>query len=91
MALNEKKKTKKIHKFDEDFIKNYDDDSDKGYILEVNIEYSKNLFNLHGDLPFSSERKKIEKCKKLVCRKLCCSHKSLKTSIKSWINTKKDA
>ena len=28
-------------KNDEDFIKNYDEDSDKGYILEVDVEYPK--------------------------------------------------
>ena len=58
---------KNIHKFNEDFIKNYDEDSDKGYILKVNAEYPKNLCNLHGDLPFLAERKKIKKCSKLVC------------------------
>ena len=26
-------------KFNEDFIKNYDEDSDKRYILEVDVEY----------------------------------------------------
>ena len=32
-----------ISKFNEDFIKNYDEDSNKGYILEVDVEYPKNL------------------------------------------------
>ena len=64
MVLNGKKN---ILKFNEDFIKNYDEDSDKGYILEVDFEYPKNLFNLHGDLPFLAERKKIKKCNKFVC------------------------
>ena len=27
---------KKIHRFNKDFIKYYDEDSDKGYILEAN-------------------------------------------------------
>ena len=56
IVLNGKKK---IHKFDEDFIKNYDQDSDKGYILEVNVEYLKYRLNLHVDLQFLAERKKI--------------------------------
>ena len=64
VVLNGKKN---ILKFNEDFIKNYDEDSDKGYILEVDFEYPKNLLNLHGDLPFLAERKKIKKCNKLVC------------------------
>ena len=53
--------------FDERFIKNYNENNDEGQIREVDVEYSKNLFNLHNDLPFLPERKKIEKCKKLVC------------------------
>ena len=56
-----------LSKFDERFIKNYDENNDKGYILEVDVEYPKNLFNLHCDLPFLLERKIIEECKKLVC------------------------
>ena len=47
--------------------KNYDENSNKGYILEVDVEYPKNLFNLDKDLPFLAEKKKIDKCKKLVC------------------------
>ena len=63
-------------KFTEEFIKNYNEDSDKGYILEVDIEYGKaeskgrypkKLHDLHSDLPFSPERMKINKCTKLVC------------------------
>ena len=38
--------------FKEYFIKNYDEDSNKGYFLEVDVEYPKNLHNLHSDLPF---------------------------------------
>ena len=49
-----------IQKFNEKFVKNYDEDSDKGYILEVDVEYPKNLLNLHGDLPFLAQRKKIK-------------------------------
>ena len=52
---------------DEEFIKNYDEDSDKGYILKVDVENLKNLHDLHSDLPFLPERMKINKCTKLVC------------------------
>ena len=54
-------------KFNKDFIKNYDEDSDKGYIFEVDVEYPKYLHVLYSDLPFLPERMKINKCSKLVC------------------------
>ena len=37
------------------------------YILEIDIEYPKDLHNLHSVLPFVSERMKIKKYNKLVC------------------------
>ena len=56
-----------LSKFDEKFIKNYDENSDKEYILEVDVEYLKNPHKLHSDLPFLPGRMKINKCGKLVC------------------------
>ena len=56
-----------MSKFTAKFIKNYDEDSDKGYILEVDVKYLKNLHGFHEDLPFLPERMKIDKCNKLVC------------------------
>ena len=58
---------KKLSKFNEEFIKKYDENSDKGNFLQVDVEYPKNLYNLHSDLPFLPERLKIEKCNRLVC------------------------
>ena len=54
-------------KIDGDVIKNYDKESDQGYILKVDIEYSKHLYDLHSDLPFLLKRMKIDKCTKVVC------------------------
>ena len=45
--------------FNEDFIKNYNEESDEGYFLEVNVQYPENLHELHDDLPFLPERMKI--------------------------------
>ena len=41
-----------MSKFNENFIKNYDEDSDKGYILEVDVEYRKRFHNFHNNSPF---------------------------------------
>ena len=38
---------KNLSKFNESFIKNYDENSDKGYILEIHVEYPNKLFNFH--------------------------------------------
>ena len=56
-----------LSKFNEDFIKNQNKNSNKGYFLEVDVEYPKKLFSSHKDLAFLSERKKIEKVEKPVC------------------------
>ena len=56
-----------ISDINEDFTKNYDENSDKGYILEVDIDYSKKLSKLHSDLPFLPMGKKIGKVEKLKC------------------------
>ena len=55
------------NKINEDFIKNYNKNDNKGYILEVDVEYPKRLHELHSDLPFLSERMEVNKCKKPVC------------------------
>ena len=56
-----------LSRFNEDFIKNYKENSDVGYFLEVDVEYPINLSKAHKELPFLPERKKLEKIEKLVC------------------------
>ena len=51
----------------EKFIKNYNENDNKGYIFEVDVKYAKRLHDLNSDLPFLSERMEVNKCKKLVC------------------------
>ena len=52
--------------FNENFIKNYNEESDEGYFLEVDVQYPEKLHETHNDLPFLLERMKIEKVEKLV-------------------------
>ena len=52
--------------FNEDFMKNYHKESDKGDFLEVDVLYLEKLHKLYNDLSFLLERMKIEKVVKLV-------------------------
>ena len=53
-------KQEDLSQFNEDFIKNYDENSNTGYFFEVDIDYLKELFNLLKDLPFFPETKKVD-------------------------------
>ena len=66
LPINGFKWVKNLSKFNEDFIKKYEN-GDKGYFLEVDVEYQKTLFNSHKDLPFLPKRKKVGKVEKLIC------------------------
>ena len=52
--------------FNEDFVKNCNEEIDEGYFLEVGLQYHENLHNLHNNLLFLPERIKIEKGEKIV-------------------------
>ena len=48
--------------FTDDFIKNYDDEGDKGYLIQVDVEYPKELHSAYEDLPFLPEKRiKLDK------------------------------
>ena len=66
LPVNNFKWVKDIFKFEESFIKSYNEESDKGCFLEVDVHYSEKLHELHNDLTFSPERMKIEKVEKPV-------------------------
>ena len=52
VPINNFKWDNNLEDFTTDFIKNYDEDSDTGYLLEVDLEYPKELHEAHRDLPF---------------------------------------
>ena len=56
-----------ISKIDKDFVKVYNKNDNKGYILDVDVDYPNKLQNLHRDLPFLPERMVFNNTKKLVC------------------------
>ena len=84
------------NEINEEFIKSYNENSNKGHILEVDVKYPKKLHDLHSDLPFLPKRMKIDKCKKLACnlqnkKKIRRTHKIIETSIKLRIKIKKSS
>ena len=62
---------KQIDKID---LAKYKEDCDKGLILEVDLEYSKELHDLHNDYPLAAEKLKVsnymlsEYCKKIASK-----------------------
>ena len=77
----------------EDFIKSYNENSDEGYFVEVDIEYPKQLWSSHKDVPFLPERRKLEKVGKLVCsiedrEKYVIHIRTLKQALNNRLNLK---
>ena len=59
--VNEFKWIDDISKFNKDFIKSFNDESDEGYFLEVGVQYPEKLRYLRNDLSVLSERVNIGK------------------------------
>ena len=72
MAMSEKLPIKgfkwiaDISRIDENFVKGYNKNSNKGYILKVDVDYPCELQNLHCDLPFLPEKMVVNNTKKLI-------------------------
>ena len=59
-------KIKENFQFNEDFTKNYNQESDEGYFVEVDIQCLEKWHELRNNLSFLSERMRFEKVEKLV-------------------------
>ena len=81
--------------FTDDFIKHYNENSDKGYLFHVDITYPQEIRELYADLPFLPDKMRVNKVNKLVPnvydKNNCYTFISIETSIKSWLSVKKSA
>jgi hypothetical protein len=60
-------KDEEIDQIDSQWVKNISDESDTGYILEVDLDYPDHLHDLHNSYPFCIDKRKVSRnCKKLV-------------------------
>ena len=56
-----------VSRFNKEFIKKYNKNTEIRFFLEVGVEYPKKLFSSHKELMFLLGRKRFEKVEKLVC------------------------
>ena len=66
LPVNNNEWIKDTSQFNEDFIKNCNEENDERYFDEVDVQYSEKLHELHNDLPFSREMMKVEKFEELL-------------------------
>ena len=65
LPVNDFEWVEDLSQFKEDFIKNYDENSDIGYFLEVDIEYPKNYLIFINIYHFYQKERKSKKVKSL--------------------------
>ena len=74
--------------FTPDFIKNYNENSDIGYLFYVDITYPHDLRDKDGDLPFLPDRMSVNKVSKLICSEYDKTNYVVQILFfKTWFNT----
>ena len=58
--------TEDISPLNEDFTRKYNEESDEAYFFEVDVQYPEKSHELHNDLPFLLEKRKLERHEKVV-------------------------
>ena len=58
LPVNKSEEIEDLSQFNEDFIKTYNEESDEGCFLEVDVQYPEKSYEVHNDLPFLPERMK---------------------------------
>ena len=66
ILVNNFEPIKDTSEFIQDFMKNYNEESDERYFSEVDVQYLEKLHELHDDLSFLPEWMKIERVEELV-------------------------
>ena len=62
------KQIENTSQFSKDFIKSFNEDSNKGSFPEDDVQYPEKLHNLHNDLRLLPKKMKVEKVEKLVAK-----------------------
>ena len=78
----------------EDLSQFNEENSNTGYFLEVDIDYPKKSFDLHKDLSFLAESRKVNKVEKLICdiedkKKYVIHLRALKQALNNGLRLKK--
>ena len=66
LPVNKFEWIKDTSQFNEDFITGYTEESDKGYFLEVYVQFPEQLHELHNGLLFLAERMNLSKSLLLI-------------------------
>ena len=56
IPVNNFEQIENTSQFNGDSIKSYNEERNKGYVVEVDVQYTEKLHELHNGLPFLAER-----------------------------------
>ena len=87
LPVNKFEWIKETSQFNEDFIKNYNEEGDERYFIDVDVQYPKKLHDFHNELPFLPERQKIKKVEQALNHGLILKkgHREIKFDQKGWL------
>ena len=66
LPVNKFEWIEEISQFNKDFRKNYNQETDEGYFLEVDVQYPKKYMNFIMTYHFYHQQRKLRKVEKLV-------------------------
>ena len=66
LLLNNFKSIEETSQFNDNFIKNYKEESDEGYYLDVNVQYSEKNMKFIMTYNFSPKERNLKKSKSLL-------------------------